>query len=103
MDRKRLAAIHIIKKELGLSEAEYRRILKREAGVKSSKDLDEAGFHKLMHYFVRSRRYRVFPGGLTLRQKLFLQYLARSMEWDMEHLQHFIQKYYHKTGIDALT
>ena len=33
MDRNKLALIHIVKKELALSDEEYRAILRREAGV----------------------------------------------------------------------
>ena len=54
MDNKKLAVIHIVKKELSLSDEEYRNILERVAGVRSSKDLTDSQFHKLMRYFVRT-------------------------------------------------
>ncbi|MCK5162057.1 MAG: DUF1018 domain-containing protein, partial [Candidatus Aureabacteria bacterium] len=59
MDRKKLALIHIIKKELNLSDAEYRNILEQVTGVRSAKDLNEEKFRKLMHYFVRTEHYRI--------------------------------------------
>ena len=40
-DRKNLAKIHIAKRELGLSDTEYRRILRLCLGVSTSKDLRE--------------------------------------------------------------
>ncbi|NTV80651.1 MAG: hypothetical protein HGA24_04420 [Candidatus Aminicenantes bacterium] len=43
LDRKKLALIHIVKKELNLSDGDYRCILERIAGVATSKALDEAG------------------------------------------------------------
>jgi len=59
MDKKKLAVIHIVKKELSLSDGEYRNILERITGVRSAKDLTDNQFHKLMRYFVRTRHYRV--------------------------------------------
>lgn len=97
MDRKKIAFIHIVKKELALSDDEYREILKKVAGVRSSKDLNEAGFRKLVNYLVRSKHYRLNgKNGLTLRQKLYMQYLARELDWEQSHLENFIRKYYHR-------
>lgn len=103
MDKKKLALIHIIKKELNLSDAEYRNILRQATGVSSAKELDEEKFRKLMKYFVRSGYYRINPGGMTIRQKLYVGYLARRLGWTDEHLGNFIRKYYHKPRIDLLT
>lgn len=103
MDKKKLALIHIVKKELGLSDAEYRGLLQKAAGVSSAKDLDDEKFRVLMNYFVRSPHYRLNPQGLTIRQKLFIKYLAQQLHWDQIHLDNFIHKYYGKTGIDTLT
>jgi hypothetical protein len=103
MDKKKLALIHIIKKELNLSDEEYRKILREVTGASSAKDLDEAKFRKLMNYFVRSEYYRINPFGLTMRQKLYIKYLAQQMGWLEEHLSNFLRKYYHKSGIDELT
>jgi len=41
LDKKKLAVIHIVKKELNLSEETYRNLLKEATGVLSAKDLDE--------------------------------------------------------------
>ncbi len=103
MDKKKLAVIHIVTKELGISDREYRRILMKEAGVKSARDLDEAGFRKLMNYFVRSKYYRLNAQGLTIKQKLFIKYLARELGWDEPHLANFIHKYYHRACLEDLT
>jgi len=102
LDRKRLALIHIVKKELGLSDGDYRCILGRIAGVESSKDLDEAGFRKLMRFFVRSDYFRANSFGMTLKQKLFIKALARDLGWDPAHLRNFIRKYYQRDGLEAL-
>lgn len=103
IDRKKLALIYIIKKELNLSDSEYRNILWEAAGTRTAKDLDEQKFKKLMYYFVRSSHYQLNPYGLTIRQKLYIEYLASQMCWTKKHLKNFIRKYYHKPYIDRLT
>ena len=103
IDNKKLALIHITRRELGLSDRQYRDILWKAAGVRSAKDLDDARFKKLLYYFARSKHYRVEPGGLTIRQKLFIQHLARKIGWDERHLDNFIRKYYRKPRLDELT
>jgi len=103
MDRKKLAVIHIVKKELGLSDDEYRDILEKYAGVRSAKDLDEKGFRKLMHYFVRSRHYRAGRDLITLRQKMYINHLVSEAGWDEDHLVNFIKKYYRKQTLDSFS
>jgi len=103
LDRKKLAIIHIVKKELGLTEAEYRQILLNVAGVPSAKELTEPLFKKLMNYLVRSKRYRVNLFGLTLKQKMYIQHLIRDLGWDEDHLNNFVRKYYHKPDFESLT
>jgi len=99
---KKLALIHIVKKELGLEEKEYRRVLWLVAGVRSARDLDEAGFRKLTRYFVRSDYFRANALGLTLKQKLYAKSLASDLGWEADHLRNFIRKYYRREGLDAL-
>lgn len=103
MDRKKLALIHIVKKELGLTDAEYRTILRREAGVASAKDLTEGQFAVLMRFLVRSRHYIVNPQGLTLRQKLYIQHLQQALGWDEGHLDNFLRKYHNCTSLSELS
>lgn len=103
LDKKKLAVIHIVKKELNLSEKEYRDMLWQASGVKSAKELDEEKFRKLMSFFVRSKHYRINPFGLTIRQKLYIQYMAKDLSWSREHLYNFINKYFHKPEVDKLT
>ena len=103
IDRKKLAVIHIVKRELGLSDNEYRDILQRETGVRSAKDLDEKGFRRLMRYFAGSRHYRINRYGLTFRQKLFINHLVDDLGWDVQHFKNFLNKYYKKTAADKLT
>lgn len=103
MDRKKLAVIHIVKKELGLSDDEYRDILETYAGVRSAKDLDDKGFRKLMHHFVRSRHYRSSRDVITLRQKMYIKHLVSEAGWDENHFVNFMKKYYEKSTLDSFS
>ena len=103
MDRKKLAVIHIVKKELGLSDDEYRDILEKYAGVRSAKYLDEKGFRKLMHYFVRSRHYRTSRDVITLRQKMYIKHLVSEAGWLEDHFVNFIKKYYRKSILESFS
>jgi hypothetical protein len=102
LDRKKLALIHIVKKELGIGDLDYRCLLRRVAGVETSKDLDEAGFRTLMRFFVRSDYYRANSFGMTLKQKLFIKSLASQLGWEDTHLMNFIHKYYQRPDLDHL-
>lgn len=103
MDRKKLAVIHIVKKELGLSDDEYRDILETYAGVRSAKDLDDKGFRKLMHHFVRSRHYRSSRDVITLRQKMYIKHLVSEAGWDENHFVNFTKKYYGKSALGSFS
>ena len=48
MERSQLAAIHIAKKEAGLSEKNYRQLLDEVAGVPSAKYLSDDGYQAVM-------------------------------------------------------
>ena len=103
LDNKKLAVIHIVKKELGLSDSEYRKILQMVAGVNSAKQLDYKSFRKLMNYFVRSDHYRINSLGMTIKQKMFIDKLVGDLGWDNSHLRNFVNKYYGKSDIRKLT
>jgi hypothetical protein len=103
LDRKKLAVIHIVKKELGLSDPEYRDTLEKVTGIRSAKYLDDRGFRKLMNYFARSKYYRLDADGLTFRQKMYIKNLRQELQWSEPHFRNFLKKYYKKTAIEALT
>jgi hypothetical protein len=103
LDNKKLAIIHIVKKELGLSDQEYRDRLEEVTGVRSAKFLDERGFRRLMNYFARSKYYRRTPEGLTFRQKMYIKGLQSQLHWSEPHFEHFLKKYYKKSDINTLT
>jgi len=53
IQRDKLALIHVAKSRLQLDDADYRALLARVAGVDSSRDLDDAGFARVMDEFAR--------------------------------------------------
>jgi hypothetical protein len=103
LDKKKLAVIHIVVKELGLSEQEYRDRLEAITGVRSAKYLDERGFRRLMNYFARSKYYRINREGLTFRQKMYIRSLKDRLHWDEPHFVNFLKKYHKKSDIDTFT
>jgi phage gp16-like protein len=103
LDNNKLAVIHITKKELALSDDEYRDTLEKVCGVRSSRDLDEAGFRKLMRYFARSKYYRINKHGMTFRQKMYIRHLVEDLGWNAVHFANFLQKYYHHKDVEELT
>lgn len=103
IDKKKLAVIHIVKKELNLKDKEYREILRSTTGVGSAKDLDDRNFRKLMNAFMRSKYYRMRPDGITLRQKYFIRNLYQDLGWDPKHFKNFMRKYHHREQLDQFT
>ncbi len=102
IDHKKLAVIHIVKKELGLSDEEYRDSLEKITGVRSAKDLNDRLFHKLMRYFAKSKHYRANRDGITFRQKLYIKHLLEDLNWDNTHFENFLHKYYKKDRLSHL-
>ncbi len=103
IDSKKLAVIHIVKKELGLTDREYRDRLEKLAGVRSARDLDDAGFSKLMNYFVRSRHYKANKESITFRQRMYIMDLRAMLGWKEVHFVNFLKKYYRKSDIRDLS
>lgn len=103
LDHKKLAVIHIVKKELTVSDQEYRDTLKKVAGVRSAKELDDAGFQQLMRYFARSDHYRSHQEGITFRQRMYIKHLVEDLAWDATHCANFLKKYYKTSEIGTLS
>ena len=51
LSRKQTALIHVAKKQLGMADDDYRAILRQEAGVDSSRDLNSHGFEAVLRRF----------------------------------------------------
>jgi hypothetical protein len=73
---KRIALLHVARRELGLSDPHYRAILAGAAGVRSSTELCELGFEAVMHQLTAlgfrstwtARTYGQRPGMATPAQ-----------------------------------
>ena len=103
LDHKKLAVIHIVKKELAISDQAYRDTMEKVAGVRSAKDLDEAGFQRLMRYFARSGHYRTSREGITFRQRMYIKHLFDDLAWDTTHCTNFLKKYYKTAELETLS
>lgn len=51
LTKRQTALIHVAKTQLGLGDDDYRAVLRDEAGVESSRDLDNDGFDAVMARF----------------------------------------------------
>ena len=70
---RKIALVHVAKRQLGLDDESYRAVLARGAGVSSSRDLDQAGFDRLMAEFER----------LGFRSEFGKQHLGNRRHWTM--------------------
>ena len=102
ISQQKLAVIHLTKNKLGLTDEEYRRRMFASVGVRSAKDLTEEMFRKVLRDFVRSPFYQANDSGMTLKQKWFIENLAKKMGWDSQHLNHFITKHFHEQDLGSL-
>jgi hypothetical protein len=93
INNKKIALIHVAKNQLGLDDGIYRDILYREAQVRSSKDLNEAGFEAVMNCFNemgfqstsnrRKKKRKVRTNGtVTPEQQEYINDLYDKLGWD---------------------
>lgn len=102
---KRIALIHVAKKQLGLGEDDFRDILQRFGGVQSCADLDEEGFRAVMFRFEQlgfrstkstfnfgNRHGMATPAQVSLMRDLWAAYSADDP--DERHLNAWLAKYH---------
>lgn len=97
--RPMLQAIQIAKRQLDLDDDDYRAMLKSEAGVTSSRDLDDAGARRVMtwfdnHGFVRTDKRR---GTAADRRPIVLK--ARALWISLYQLDEVLNR--HDKALDA--
>lgn len=107
---KKIALVHVAKRQLGLDEDTYRDILRRWGGVESSVDLDPVGFQKVMirmeHLGFRSTwTKRTFGDRQGMASPEQVNYMRRLWEqFDPEdkreaHLNAWLHKYHHVSAL----
>lgn len=101
--RKQLALIHILKRDLKLSDREYRALLLHTANVRSAADLDSLGFRRVINRMYQLRRSRLGSGSITDRQCAFVHALAGRLGWDATHLQNFLWKCHGEKNVGRLS
>jgi len=103
VDRRKLAQIHIFKKELNLSDAQYRNLMQRTVHVRSAKDLNDRQYYLFVSYLKRFICNHMRNSLLSEKQKKYIMSLVQKLQWTDEHLENFLRKYYHKTSLEQLT
>lgn len=88
LTKNELAAIHILKNQLGLSEDEYRATL-AGYGVESAKNLTKSDYRAVMNAFNEALRSQ--NGGLTLAQERLIRRLVKATA-DVRYPMSFIAK-----------
>lgn len=107
---KQTALLHVAKKRLGISDEDWRALLKRAAGVKSSADLDRAGFERMMetlHHLGFTSDFAKEhlghrPGWATAAQHALIEDLWRAVtdgEGDAAGLDRWIAKRFGVSGL----
>ena len=107
---KRIALLHVAKKQLGLDDDSYRDILRRFGGAETSTRLDEIGFQRVMARmsqlgFRSTWRARTFgdrigmatPAQISKARKLWEQYDPDDRE--EKHLNAWLHKYHHVSAL----
>ena len=109
LSRRKLSLLHVAKHKLRLSDSDYRDLLHDAAGVRSAKDLDDAGFDAVLERLdalgFRTRRIErglgerpgmATPAQVEYIRGLWRQYTGRE---DETSLNHWLE---HKFGVTAL-
>ena len=110
INNKQKALLHVAKGQLGLSDEEYRDILKAHGGAESSKFLDDIGCERVLRFFreLGFRRKKVRQGpDFSIRasegQRKVLYHLMEDMGWIPKRLYGFVEKMTGKEIPELLT
>ncbi len=97
--KSQIALIHVAKAKLGLSDDEYREILKAHGGVESSVDLDAWGLEKVMRllrdlgFKYKGKKHRPDLSILASEgQRLVIYHLMEDLGWIPTRLYGFVEK-----------
>lgn len=113
MSTKQTGLIHVAKRELKLTDEDYRAILARVAGVASARELDELGFDDVMREFARlgfvstwrkqTGGYRAgmaTPTQVRLMARLWRDYRG---EDDEAGFRHWLERFHHVSDARFVT
>ncbi|WP_159585850.1 regulatory protein GemA [Chelativorans xinjiangense] len=103
---KKIALLHVAKRQLGLDDDAYRDILKRWGGVETSRELEPLGFEKVMICLKElgfqstgaKRNFGDRPGMATPPQVALIRRLWAQYDPDDQgeaHLNAWLHKYHH--------
>ena len=112
INNRQKAILHIARAQLGLSEEQYREILKAHGGAESSVHLDDFGFDKVLRFFVKmgfKKKTAGRHGGRPLQefssegQRKVLYHLTEDLGWWPARLLGFIRKMTGKEKAEELS
>jgi len=90
LTRNKIALIHVAKTELGLSDQAYRAILESNFKIRSSKDLSNFQFEKLMKIF-KKLGFRQ-QEKITAKQVFKIEEYVKKLDWNEKRLHGFIKR-----------
>ena len=112
ISKQQKAVIHVAKSQLHMADEDYRALLLRVAGVRSSSDLEEPGFEALMAEFERLGFRSVKSPMQTVRRegmatpaqigKILALWKAYSGRDDDLHLGKWLEKHFHVSHVRFL-
>lgn len=98
LDPRKLSVVHVAKTRLGMTDADYRDMLRRVAFVESARDLDDTRFNQVMAEFQRlgfksdfaernfgDRKGRATPRQIGLIRGLWSEYSGDGTEKQLRH------------------
>ena len=104
---KQLGMLHVAKRVLALTDADYRGILANIAGVESASDLDSTGFQAVLNHFEKlgfklsrkadsfgDRRGMASPSQVALIRKLWREYYSGPAEDEERALNKWLTRYH---------
>ncbi len=110
INNKQKALLHVAKAQLGLSDDEYRDILKNHGGAESSVYLDDLGCERVMKFFreigFQKKKIRKAPEFRLLAsegQRRVIYHLMEDLGWILRRLLGFVEKMTGKNSVEMLT
>lgn len=109
--KKQIALLHVAKRDLGLTDDDYRAILARYGNCESASDLDAFGFEHVMRYFTAlgfrstwtkrtygNRPDMASPAQIDLMRSLWKQFSGQDDTQDAE-LNRWLARFHHVSAL----
>jgi len=111
INKRQIALLHVAKRDLGLTDDDYRAILARYGNCESSADLDAFGFEHVMRYFTAlgfrstwtkrtygNRPSMASPSQVDLMRSLWKQFSGKDDTQDAQ-LNDWLNRFHHVSAL----